>query len=102
MTYLLLMGIPFVAGLAFGAGGMMIALNQRKIKLDPVTNRFALDADDLSSGDNSIPIGIVDQAYHQPQRFAEVGMLKQDQHDRILVANHVVNALNSYPASLDL
>tara|TARA_Y100000034_G_C6833749_1_gene376595 strand:- start:532 stop:840 length:309 start_codon:yes stop_codon:yes gene_type:complete len=102
MTALLFVLVPLVAGIAIGAGTMLVFINQRKVPLDQWTDRFKIDADDLAHGDNATPIGIVDDGFQTPSRFAEVTMFKHDQHERVAIAQHVVAALNCHRGELDL
>ena len=94
MTNLLIVGIPFIAGIAIGAGFMLIAVNKRLIRLDPVRDQFTLDEQDLKDGDNSIKIGITDRWFGG--RVAEVTLLKEDQNERVGLARWMVDALNHY------
>ena len=94
MTVLLTHGIALIAGLTIGGGIVMMWINQRKIPLDPYTDRYKIDEDDLA-GDGR-PIGILDHEFANPVRICEITMEDYDQNERVKAAKWVEDALNRH------
>lgn len=95
MTNLIIVTVALVAGLAIGGGVVLMWINQRKIPLDPYTDRYKIDDDDLVGNDKN-PIGILDHEFANPLHICEITMEDFDQNERVQTAQWVADALNRH------
>ena len=92
MTNLIIIGVSLVAGLVIGGGIVLMWINQRKIPLDPYTDRYRINENDLAYGTT---IGILDAECANVE-ICQVTMLEYEKDERVRTAQWVQDALNRH------